>query len=217
MKSLTSYFMLLVVCCAVPAFGLDKSPDPVDEAILKNPQPRDLPTLIGALNGSGCRPKHSDVGDALVQIGKPSIEPLVKRLNSTTKWWIQLECVHLLGLIGPEAAARADDVEEWMTSGPRHGLPKSYAALAVAAMRSDTDALIEAFAGHGSRAEYASELLVRFDELAKKAEPALKKLAGSEEESRAVSYARETLEGIAKSRAAKKSRPQTVADNSQSK
>ena len=197
------------------ALSLDKSPSPVDPEILKDPKPEHLPTLIGALNGCGCSPKRSDVGDALAQIGKPSVAPLIKRLNSTTKWWIQLECVHILALIGPEAEDAADEVEAWMTSGRRHGLPKSYAVLAVAAMRSDTKVLVESLAGSGSRPRFVTELFARFDDLAKQAEPELKKLAAGD--SRVARYASEALEAIEKARAAKKSKSQKVAASSQAR
>jgi len=157
--------LVLATACLVIVTGsglaLDRSPDPVPIEILDNPKPEHVPTLIRALNGSGCRPKHTRAGDALVQIGKPSVEPLVRRLKSSSTWSAQLECVYLLALIGPDAADAAEDLEEWLES-KRHPLPRKYGEVALVAARGDVDGLIEIMLkGETGATPLAGEILSR--------------------------------------------------------
>ncbi|MBM81619.1 MAG: hypothetical protein CMJ78_13655 [Planctomycetaceae bacterium] len=148
------------------ALALDKSPSPVSRKILDNPKPEHVRTLISALNGCGCVPKHHPVRDALVKIGKPAASPLIKRMNSTTKWWIQLECVYILGLIGPEAGV----AEELRKANIRHPLPKRYLGIARTAMLSDSEQLRLYAKGKrfpGSSKKYVQELLALTEQRAK--------------------------------------------------
>ena len=150
--------LVLSFSCA-PLSAADRPPDPVDSAILEAPAAEHVPVLIAALNGSGCQPRHSEVGDALVQIGMPAVAPLVERLNGSTKWWIQLECIHLLGLMGTEAAAAEPDLARFLVE-QHHGLPQSFARASLAAVRDDPQALIEVIAtSHSGVAVYSLELL----------------------------------------------------------
>ena len=131
-----------VTLSCLPLTAADRSPDPVDPAILDAPTVEHLPTLMAALNGSGCAPKHSDVGDALVEIGQPAVAPLVERLNNIEWWPGELECVHLLGLMGDDAKD-AEMVLVRYLEDDHHALPQSYARVSLAAVRGDAHGLCD--------------------------------------------------------------------------
>jgi hypothetical protein len=153
----------------------DRPPAPVAGFILRSPKPENLVTLVGALRGSGCTPKHSEVGDAIVGLGSHSVPRLVARLKETDKWWIQLEAIHLLGLIGPDAKKALPALDKFV-SEKHHLLPAKYSMVTVAAIRQDVDMLIEKVVKRTSGAsDFAIELLGRMGPKARAALPALKK------------------------------------------
>ena len=150
-------------------------PAPVAGFILRSPQPKHLPTLIGALRGSGCKAKHTDVGDAIVGLGSHSVPALVSRLEGSEKWWIQLETVYLLGLIGPDAEKALPALDKFV-SEKHHPLPARNATAAVAAIRGDLKTLVATIDKRGGGADdFAIELLGRMGSKATSALPALKK------------------------------------------
>ena len=153
----------------------DRPPAPVAGFILRSPKPENLVTLVGALRGSGCTPKHSEVGDAIVGLGSHSVPRLVARLEETDKWWIQLEAIHLLGLIGPDAKKALPALDKFV-SEKHHLLPAKYSVVTVAAIRQDVDFLIKKVVKRTSGAsDFAIELLGRMGPKASSALPALRK------------------------------------------
>ena len=117
-----------------------------------------------ALRGCGCKPLHAPARDALVTIGTPAVGPLVERLQANTQWWIQLECVYILGLMGPNAADAESALHTFVTQ-EHHPLPHHYAEIALAAVRGDIDQLAElAISSNSSFADYALELLRPIDQ-----------------------------------------------------
>ena len=166
-----------------------RSPDPVDPALLAAPTAEHLPTLLGALNGAGCVPQHSEVGDALVKIGKPAVAPLVERLNGTNKWWIQLECVHLLGLMGTDAAEAESVLSRFLVES-HHGLPQSYARASLAAVRNDPQGLVALMqTSHSNVVKFALELLEAMGADASPVVPTLRAYAQDETNPRAARFA----------------------------
>jgi HEAT repeat protein len=169
--SVLSMAAMLICPGALPAS--DRPPLPVRASVLTSPTADDLDVLFAALQGSGCRPKHSGVGDAIVSLGSKSVPRLVSRLESTTKWWIQLEAVHLLGLIGSDAK-KAIPVLDKFIAEKHHMLPKKFAVVAVAAIRKDVDGLADIVTSRGSGAtQFAIELLGRIGPKAKAAVPVI--------------------------------------------
>jgi HEAT repeat protein len=161
--------------CPQMLFAGDRPPAPVAGYILRAPKPENLVTLVGALRGSGCSPKHSEVGDAIVGLGAHSVPSLVDRLEGSDKWWIQLEAIHLLGLIGPEATKALPALDKFV-SEKHHLLPAKYSLVTVAAIRQDVDFLTEKVVTRTSGAsDFAIELLGRLGPKARAALPALKK------------------------------------------
>ncbi|MDP7205373.1 MAG: hypothetical protein QGH11_07390 [Pirellulaceae bacterium] len=157
------------------AFPPGDHPGPVAASILRTPRPEHLPTLVGALRGSGCKATHTDVGDAIVSLGSRSVPSLVARLESSDKWWIQLETIYLLGLIGPDAKKALPALDTFL-SEKHHPLPARNAAVAVAAIRGDIDTLIAKIGQRAAGAnDFAIELLGRRGTQARAALPALEK------------------------------------------
>ena len=164
-----------VIICPTLLLAGDRTPAPVAGYILRSPKPENLVTLVGALRGSGCKAKHTGVGDAIVSLGSKSVPSLVTRLESSDKWWIQLEAIYLLGLIGPDAKKALPALDKFV-SEKHHLLPSRNAPVAVAAIRGDLDALIMTIEQRGGGAsDFAIELLGRRGPKARAAVPALEK------------------------------------------
>jgi hypothetical protein len=168
-------FLAAVIICPALLLAGDRNPAPVAGYILRSPKPENLVTLVGALRGSGCNAKHTDVGDAIVSLGSKSVPSLVARLEGSDKWWIQLETIYLLGLIGPDAKKALPALDKFV-SQKHHLLPARNAQVAVAAIRGDLDVLVEKINERGGGAdEFAMELLGRRGRKARAALPALEK------------------------------------------
>ena len=179
------------------AFAPGDDPAPVAGYILRSPQPKHLPTLIGALRGSGCKAKHTDVGDAIVGLGSHSVPALVSRLEGSDKWWIQLEAVFLLGLIGPDAEKALPALDKF-ASEKHHPLPAQNATAAIAAIRGDLTTLIATIdRGGGGADDFAIELLGRMGPKARAALPALKKHIANLRSSNRRSTAEKAIQEIA--------------------
>lgn len=192
MKAMT-FTLACFVATAVHAS--DREPVPVDPSIIDNPAAKDVGTLLGSLRGCGCRPRHHPVRDAIVKVGRPAVPGLVKQLNSSTQWWVQLECIYLLGLIGPDAEEAIPALEKAETV--RHGLPKSYIPVALAAIRADDKALAEVLRRRGNGAAwYAAELLGGMGANAAAARPLLVDIAATGKYSASRRLAQETIQRI---------------------
>ena len=164
-----------VLLCPVMVTAGDRTPAPVAEDILRSPMPENLVTLIGALRGSGCGPKHTDVGDAIVGLGSKSVPRLVARLEGSDKWWIQLETIHLLGLIGSAAKGALPALDKFV-SEKHHPLPARFSLVTVAAICEDVAFLTEMVEKrHTAPTGLAIELLGRMGPTAGSAVPALQK------------------------------------------
>ncbi len=178
------------------AFSPGDDPAPVAGYILRSPQPKHLPTLIGALRGSGCKAKHTDVGDAIVCLGSKSIPGLVARLESSDKWWIQLETIYLLGLIGPDAEQALPTLDKFV-SEKHHPLPARNATPAIAAIRGDIKVLIATIDQRaGGADDFAIELLGRMGPKATSALPALRKHIADHPLSNSRSTAEKAIQAI---------------------
>ena len=170
-------FLLLAAIFVCPQMltAVDRPPAPVAGYILRAPKPEHVVTLVAALRGSGCKPKHSEVGDAIVGLGTHSVPGLVARLEGSEKWWIQLEAIYLLGLIGQDAKKALPALDKFV-SEKHHLLPSRYSVLSVAAIRGDVDFLIEKVVKRTAGAsDFAIELLGRMGPQARSALPALAK------------------------------------------
>jgi len=185
-----------VIICPAPLWAGDRNPAPVAGYILRSPKPEHLTTLVGALRGSGCKAKHTEVGDAIVSLGSNSVPSLVARLESSDKWWIQLETVYLLGLIGPDAKKALPALDKFV-SEKHHPLPAKNALVAVAAIRGDLDTLIAKIEeGGGGSNDFAIELLGRRGPKARAAVPALKKFIADHPLSNSRSTATTSIRAI---------------------
>ena len=174
-------------------------PAPVAGYILRSPKPEHLTTLVGALRGSGCKAKHTDVGDAIVSLGSRSVPSLVARLESSDKWWIQLEAVYLLGLIGPDAKKALPALDKFV-SQKHHPLPAKNARVAIAAIRGDLKTLIPIIDQRGAGAnDFAMELLGRMGPKARAALPALEKYIADHRPSNTRSTAITAIKAITRS------------------
>ena len=157
--------LMMGLIVSAGAVGSDRDPNSVNEEILKNPTAKNAPTLVTALRGCGCRPKHHPVRDAVVRVGAPAVPLLVKELKSSDKWAVQLECIYLLGLIGPDAKEAIPALNESAKS-IKHLLPLRYIPVTVAAIRADSDALAQTFTAVIPKLDLVNGLLWQLENLA---------------------------------------------------
>ena len=160
---------------ALPLLAVDRNQPQISSAKLQSPKLEHLASFMSALRGcEKCSASHTPAGDALVKLGKPAASPITRRLEGTTKWWIRTECVHLLGLIGPDAKHELPALEEELAK-IRHPIPSRYGKLAVFAIRQDVAGLAAALDERQSPiSAFALELLGRMGPRAKAALPALR-------------------------------------------
>lgn len=120
----------------------DQTPQRSLAEALKEPKPEDLPVLVEALTGRACRPKVTNVGRAILEIGKPAVGPLVRRLKSSTKLSTQVQCVFLLAHMAEDAEEVVDDLEEWLKE-KRYLPARRYAEFVIAAVDGEIDGLLD--------------------------------------------------------------------------
>lgn len=172
-RPLTFLFIVLFV-----SQSIGREPEIVSKKILESPTKNDAKTLVNALNGADCRPEHYKLYDAILKIGPHAVPELVTKMNSDSGWWIQLECVYLLGLIGPDANQALDVIKKPANGKTkRHYLVKKYIAVALQSIKNEPKEIAKTLEQYPpASGMYACKVLSRMGQHAKVAEPLLTKM-----------------------------------------
>ena len=157
------------------------SADNPDEA--EKPRVEDIPGLVHLIKTSGfyTSPAARAAEADLVQLGRPAVSAVSQLLNERV-WIPRYKAIRILARIGPDAAAALPALEQQVQQEKQHFLVRKYAPLAMAALRSDPQFLIEFVTLKGNRknpphTRFAAELLGRMGPKAKKAIPVLSDLS----------------------------------------
>ena len=177
-RKLTYLTFGLVVYASVASGQVDVAPAPSRD-IFTEPTAEDIPALVKIIRTEGYygAEKSPAATDALVKIGKPAIPPLVELLDE--KGWIpRYKAVKILGLMGPVAEEALPALEKELKEKRQHFLLRKYTPLAIAAIKSDHQFLIDFIANRDNHKNpphprFAAVLLGRMGPKAKDAVPVL--------------------------------------------
>jgi hypothetical protein len=184
MHTLTSTWLMPVLLgCAVMVPVEANTAVPDNPEVAEDSTVEDIPGLVHIVKTSGYYTSRAEwaAESDLVQVGRPAV-PAVSKLLDERGWIPRYKAIKILARIGPDAAAALPALEKQVQQEKQHFLVGKYAPLAIAALRSDPQFLIEFVTLKGNRKNpphttFAVELLGRMGPKAKKAIPVLGELS----------------------------------------